>query len=78
MVQGILATIGFFIFNVKAPIFWGLVVFIVSILPMMAPPIIYLPIALFKLLNGLAIGNSSDIFGGNYACSIWDCDSQYY
>jgi predicted PurR-regulated permease PerM len=64
LAQGFLATIGFWAFGVSTPLFWGLCVFIVSILPVIAPPIVYLPLSAYKLVNGLAAGNSGDVLNG--------------
>ncbi len=64
IVQALLAILGFWIFSVRAPIFWGILVFIISILPFVAPPVVYVPLALFKILNGIITSSSSDIFNG--------------
>jgi predicted PurR-regulated permease PerM len=64
VVQAVLATIGFFIFSVEAPLFWGILVFVCATMPFMAPPLVYIPIGVFKILNGIAEPSSNGIFQG--------------
>ena len=49
--QGGLLTITFLIFNIEGAFLWGFVAAILSFLPVMGPPIIWLPAALFQLLE---------------------------
>ena len=52
LTQGILVGIGFYIFNIKDPVFWATIAFFVSFLPVIGTPIIFVPAAIIELLNG--------------------------
>ena len=52
VLQGILLTIGFMIFNVSNPLLWGFVTVIVSFLPVIGPPIIWVPAVIVKFAQG--------------------------
>ncbi len=45
--QGIIGGIGFWIFHLPAPIFWGSVMMVASLFPFVGPAVIYAPAALF-------------------------------
>lgn len=46
-VQGILGGFGFWIFGIPAPVFWGTVIFFLSLVPFLGPAFVYGPTALF-------------------------------
>jgi predicted PurR-regulated permease PerM len=52
LVQGTIATIGFYIFGVPFPIFLGVLVALFALIPMVGTAIIWLPAALFLILTG--------------------------
>ena len=49
--QGVFIGIGFWIFGVGNPIFWGFISIIVSFLPVLGVPIIWIPAALIKMFS---------------------------
>jgi len=55
--QGALGTIGFYIFGIESAIFWGVIMAIFALLPLIGPAIIWIPASLFLLINGI-INNS--------------------
>lgn len=55
--QGALGIIGFYIFDIPSPIFWGVLMSIFALLPMVGPAIIWLPASLLKIINGMAMGS---------------------
>jgi predicted PurR-regulated permease PerM len=57
IVQGVLGAIGFYIFGIESAIFWGVVMSIFALLPLMGPTIIWIPASLLLLANGI-IANS--------------------
>lgn len=57
IVQGALGTIGFYIFGIESAIFWGVIMAIFALLPLIGPAIIWIPASLFLLINGI-INNS--------------------
>lgn len=52
ILQGVIATIGFYIFDVPLPVLWGAITAIVSMLPYIGPGIVWVPIVVFKYING--------------------------
>jgi len=60
--QGVIGTIGFFIFGVPSPLFWGVIMSIFALLPVIGPAIIWVPASIFIIINGL-IFNSYSIVG---------------
>jgi predicted PurR-regulated permease PerM len=51
-IEFILALIAFYIFGVSSPIFWSLVVFVLTMLPVVGGSLIWLPAAIIKILAG--------------------------
>ncbi len=52
LVQGIVGTIGFYIFGVPFPILLGLLLALCALLPVIGTAIVWLPASLFLILNG--------------------------
>jgi len=52
IIAGIFAGIVFAICGVQSPIFWGLVVAIVAVIPMVGPAVVWVPMAILKLAEG--------------------------
>jgi len=51
LIQGVLLGLVFYIFGIKGAILWGIVCFIVSLLPVVGMPLIYIPFFIVYLLN---------------------------
>lgn len=51
-IQATVATIGFAIFGVNAPFFWGALVGILAMLPAVGPTLVWLPLAIYKYVLG--------------------------
>jgi len=52
LVQGIIGTIGFYIFGVPFPIFFGVLLALCALIPMIGTGIIWVPASLFLVLSG--------------------------
>lgn len=52
LIQAILGGIGFAIFGVPNVVFWSALMFILSLLPIVGPPVVWLPWAIYLLLQG--------------------------
>ena len=52
IVQGTLGGLGFFFFGVSSPALWGFIMIILSFLPLIGTPIIWVPAAIVKILSG--------------------------
>lgn len=64
VVHGILGAIGFFIFGIPSPVFWGFVMMILALLPYVGTPIVWLPAALNLLFVGYIQNDTSSTFRG--------------
>ncbi|SKC03420.1 Predicted PurR-regulated permease PerM [Sphingobacterium nematocida] len=52
IVQGICLAIGFYIFGVKDGLFWGVICAILSFIPLLGPPLIFVPAAVILFSQG--------------------------
>ena len=52
LVQGALLSIGFFIFGLSDPIFWGVIATFLSFLPLVGAPLVFIPAAIIEFTNG--------------------------
>ena len=52
VVQGALVSLGFFMFGMKDPIFWGVISTFLSFLPVLGSPLVFVPAALIEMANG--------------------------
>ncbi len=50
--QGFLLTIGFYIFGIPSPIFWGVVASFLALIPILGAPVVWLPVAVYMFLTG--------------------------
>ena len=50
--QGALVSIGFFLFHISDPIFWGVISMFLSFLPVVGAPIVFVPAGIIELLDG--------------------------
>lgn len=57
LIQGILLSVGFVIFGLKDPVFWGVVCVLLSFLPVIGSPMVFVPAGLISISFG-------DTFGG--------------
>jgi predicted PurR-regulated permease PerM len=59
ILQGILATIGYYIFGVSSPLILGLLSIIAAFIPFIGVALVWLPVSLSMLINGLIAQDSS-------------------
>jgi predicted PurR-regulated permease PerM len=59
IVQGLVATIGYFIFGVTSPITLGLFTVIAAFIPFLGAALVWLPVSLSMLINGIVLNDSS-------------------
>jgi predicted PurR-regulated permease PerM len=52
LVQGALISLSFFILNYNDPIFWGVITTFICFVPVLGPPIIFVPAAILQIVNG--------------------------
>lgn len=56
IVQGSLVSLCFFFLDYNDPFFWGVITTFVSFVPILGPPVIFVPAALLQIVNGNAFG----------------------
>ncbi len=64
IIQGILGGIGFVIFGIGSPLLWGIAMTFAALIPFLGTALIWLPAAIFKLVNGVLINSPKEIIGG--------------
>jgi predicted PurR-regulated permease PerM len=64
VMQGILTTIGFFLFGITSPLIWGIVTIFTSLIPFLGAYIVWLPAAIFLLVAGYSSGESLALIKG--------------
>ena len=52
LIEGIVAFIGFYLFNVPIPLVWSFLVIILAMVPLLGPTLVYIPVSLYLLLVG--------------------------
>ncbi len=50
--QGLLGGLGFYLFGLGAPVFWGIIMTFFSLIPFIGPMIVYLPATLYLFISG--------------------------
>ena len=52
LVQGSLVSLAFYVLGYKDPIFWGVITAFISLVPVLGPPVVFVPAALLQLADG--------------------------
>lgn len=52
LVQGSLLSLSFYVLGYKDPLFWGVITTFISFVPVIGPPVIFVPAALIQIANG--------------------------
>lgn len=58
LIQGALGAIGFWIFGLSSPILWGAIMTILALIPIIGPPVVYLPASLYMIIAGIINSNN--------------------
>ena len=64
ILQGVLGGIGFFIIGIPSALFWGIIMGIAGLIPMIGTALIWIPASLFLILNGFIGDNNIEIWKG--------------
>jgi len=64
LIQGILGGLGFFIFGINSPIFWGMVMSIFALIPFIGTGVIWLPASLLLIFDGIFQNSNNLLFKG--------------
>ncbi|HII15641.1 MAG TPA: AI-2E family transporter [Nanoarchaeota archaeon] len=52
ILQGIVATIGYYLFGVSTPLLWGFVTLVIAMLPFVGPTLVWAPLAVYLFATG--------------------------
>ena len=52
MAQGALGGVLFFVLGLRAPVFWGVIMAMLSLLPLVGPAIVWVPAAIYLIVTG--------------------------
>ena len=52
LVQGSLVSIAFYVLGYTDPLFWGIITTFISFVPILGPPVVFVPAALIQIANG--------------------------
>ena len=72
LIQGFIGGITFFAFNISSPIFWGFLMFILSFLPAVGAPLVYIPAGLYQLYLGNTVAGATILLVGALIISSID------
>jgi predicted PurR-regulated permease PerM len=63
-IQGILGALGFYLFGVHSPLFWGVVMALLALIPVLGTGFVWIPAAVVLVLEGLAQGSNMVVLKG--------------
>jgi predicted PurR-regulated permease PerM len=72
IVQGAIGGTAFAILGISAPVLWGTVMALLSILPAVGTALVWLPAAIFLIVNGEIFGGAALIFVGVFVIGLTD------
>jgi predicted PurR-regulated permease PerM len=72
IVQGTIGGIAFAVLGISAPVLWGTVMALLSILPVVGTALVWLPAAIFLILNDQIFGGIALIFVGVFVIGLTD------
>lgn len=64
LIQGVLGALGFFFFGFSSPLFWGLVMGFLALIPFLGAGLVWLPAAVFLVVQGITQDSSLGIVKG--------------
>ena len=64
IIQGVILAISFYIFHANSPILFGVIVFILALIPALGPAIVWLPIGLIKIMTGSLVDGAGILLVG--------------
>jgi predicted PurR-regulated permease PerM len=72
IVQGAIGGIAFAVLGISAPVLWGVVMALLSILPAVGTALVWLPAAIILIINGQVFGGIALIFVGVFVIGLVD------
>ncbi len=59
LIQGMVGVLGLYIFGVKSPLVWGVIMLIACMIPFVGAPVVWFPLGVLKLIEGLTTNTAS-------------------
>ncbi len=59
LIQGMVGVLGLYIFGVKSPLVWGVIMLIACMIPFIGAPVVWFPLGVLKLIDGLTTNTAS-------------------
>lgn len=63
-IQGVLGAVGFFVFGVSSPLFWGVLMGLLALIPFLGTGIIWAPASIILFVEGISMNSSSLMLRG--------------
>jgi len=64
LIQGMVGVLGLYIFGVKSPLVWGGIMMVACMIPFIGAPIVWFPLGVLKLIEGLTTNTTSTTIRG--------------
>ena len=64
LIQGMVGVLGLYIFGVKSPLVWGIIMMIACMIPFVGAPWVWFPLGVLKLIEGLTTNTTSTTLRG--------------
>lgn len=69
-IQGLVTGVGFYLFGVKSALVWTIVAMVMGILPIIGPPTVWIPMAIYIWISGSPLGGIGISFFGMLSSAI--------
>jgi predicted PurR-regulated permease PerM len=63
-IQGMFGAFGFFVFGIRAPLLWGIMMFLFSFIPMLGTGIVWFPASAYMIINAIIASDEGMLFRG--------------
>ncbi|PIU30099.1 hypothetical protein COT07_02515 [Candidatus Woesearchaeota archaeon CG07_land_8_20_14_0_80_44_23] len=64
IIQGLIATAGFYLLGVKSALLWGFLTTVAALIPFIGPPAVWFPLSLVQIIKGYGSGDKSIFMNG--------------
>ncbi len=64
LVQGVVGLVGLYTFGISSPLIWGIVMMIAAMIPFVGAPVVWIPLGVVKLIQGITAGSTLGILQG--------------
>ena len=64
VIQGGVGAIGYYLFGISSPLMWGMLTAILALLPFIGTALVWLPLSLFLVVQGVSMSSSATVLKG--------------